>query len=225
MARAAAVVSLTAVLVRIAWVFPATYLPRLLIPGLAARDPSPPWQPVAVIAWAGLRGVVSLAAALALPLATASGEPFPARPLIVFLTFVVILVTLVGQGLTLPWVIRRLGLADDGLVEREVTLARRESARAALARLDGLAGEAWVPVDVAAALREGLLHRLAQVPESLDPADEDRGHADAHRRLRREVLDAERRAVVALRDGGEIGDEALRRVERNLDLAEERTGE
>nr|MBA3414945.1 cation:proton antiporter [Chloroflexia bacterium] len=224
-ALAAVAVSLTAVLVRIAWVFPATYLPRLLIPGVAARDPSPPWQPVAVISWAGLRGVVSLAAALALPLETASGAPFPARNLIVFLTFVVILVTLVGQGLTLPWLLRRLGLADDGVVEREVTLARREAARAALDRLDGLTAEAWVPAADASALREQYGHRLDHVPESLDPADEDHDHVGAHRRLRREVLAAERQAVVALRDTGQISDEAMHRVERDLDLAEGRTGE
>ena len=224
-AVAAVAVSLAAILVRIAWVFPATYLPRLLLPGVAARDPSPPWQPVAVISWAGLRGVVSLAAALALPLETASGEPFPARDLIVFLTFVVILVTLVGQGLTLPWLLRRLGLADDGVIEREESLARREAARAALVRLDALAGEAWVSADVADALRAQYGHRLDHVPESLDPADGDRDHVDAHLRLRREVVAAERQAVVALRDSGEISDEAMHRVERDLDLAEERTGE
>jgi CPA1 family monovalent cation:H+ antiporter len=180
---------------------------------------------VAVISWAGLRGVVSLAAALALPLETASGDPFPARDLIVFLTFVVILVTLVGQGLTLPWLLRRLGLADDGVIEREESLARREAARAALVRLGALAGEAWVSADVADALRAQYGHRLDHVPESLDPADGDRDHVDAHLRLRREVVAAERQAVVALRDSGEISDEAMHRVERDLDLAEERTGE
>lgn len=219
---AAAAVSLTAVVVRIAWVYPATYLPRLLIRGLAERDPSPDWRPVAVIGWAGLRGVVSLAAALALPRELAGGEPFAARDLIIFLTFAVILVTLVGQGLTLPLLIEKLGLADDGSVEREATAARRAAALAALDVLDRLEREEWAPREVAAALRGQYLHRLQHVPEGRAPDDGERDHADTHGRLVREVLAAERRALVDLRNRGEIGDEAMHRVERDLDLIEER---
>ena len=225
LARAAAAVCLTTILVRIAWVFPATYVPRWIVPGLAARDPSPSWRPIAVLSWAGLRGVVSLAAALALPLEAGNGTPFPARDLILFLTFCVILATLVGQGLTLPWLIERLGLGDDGSVEREETLARREAILSGLAYLDRVGPEPWVPDDLAQALRQSYEHRLEHYPASLDPADVDGDHVDTHERLRGELLDAERSALIALRDRGAIGDEALRRVERDLDLAEVRAGE
>ncbi len=107
-------ISATVVLVRIAWVFPATYLPRWLSPKMRARDPIPPWQHSVLIAWAGMRGVVSLAAAFALPLLLGNRQPFPGRSYILFLTFCVILTTLVFQGLTLPILIRKLGVKDDG---------------------------------------------------------------------------------------------------------------
>jgi monovalent cation/hydrogen antiporter len=218
----AAAVVLTVVVVRVVWVFPATYLPRYLSPRLRARDPYPPWQAPAIIGWAGLRGVVSLAAALALPLETDAGAPFPGRDLIIFLTFCVILATLVGQGLTLPLLVRRLGLVADGGSEREETLARREAARAALTHLDGLIGEPWVPHGLAEKLRHRYEHTLEHLPESLDPADQDGDHVAAHDRLRLEVLRTQRQAVIALRNRGVIGDEALHRIERDLDLEEVR---
>ena len=221
---AAAAISLVTIVVRLAWVYPATYLPRIMVPGLRERDPAPSWQYPAVLGWAGLRGVVSLAAALALPFETDIGVPFPERDLVIFLTFCVILVTLVGQGLTLAPLIRRLGLAADD-DEREEALARREGALAAIARIDELAAEPWVPVESAETLRARYEHRLEHFPASLDPADLDGDHVTAHERLRLDVLAAERRAVIVLRDRGRIGDEALRRVEYDLDLAEERSEE
>ncbi len=131
------------IVARFVWMFPATYLPRWLIPSLARDDPSPPWQWPFALAFTGVRGVVSLAAALAIPLMTESGEPFPDRDRILFLTFSVILVTLVGQGLMLPAVIRALGLANAGRRERhadrvEEFAARRQAIEAASQRLDEL---------------------------------------------------------------------------------------
>ena len=125
----ALLVAATVVVARIVWVYPATYLPRL-IPSIRENDPAPPWKVPFVIAWSGMRGAVSLAAALALPL------DFPERDLILFLTFVVILVTLVGQGLTLPLVLRWAGIVDvDGTDEEEELLARRAATEAALAEI------------------------------------------------------------------------------------------
>jgi monovalent cation/hydrogen antiporter len=115
----AGLISLAVILVRILWVFPATYVPRWASRSLRERDPSPSPRAVTVIAWTGMRGVISLAAALALPLSTESGAPFPERDLILFLTFCVILATLVVQGLSLPVLIRALRLEDDGSGERE----------------------------------------------------------------------------------------------------------
>lgn len=219
---AALAVVATVVIVRIVWVYPATYLPRL-IPRLRARDPSPPWQIAAIESWAGLRGVVSLAAALALPYEIDGGAPFPQRDLIVFLTFTVILATLVGQGLTLAPLVRWLGVAADGGSAREETLARREAARAALVRLDDLANESWPPERLADKLRLRYEHMLEHLPESLDPADLDSDHIASHDRLRREIVDAQRLAIIDLRDRGAIGDDALRRIEHDLDLEELRT--
>ena len=102
-----------------------------------------------IVSWTGMRGVISLAAALALPLTTNAGEPFPERNLILFLTFCVILTTLVVQGLSLPALIRALGVEDDGSGEREETKGRIHVAQAALARLEELEGEDWVREDTA----------------------------------------------------------------------------
>ncbi len=131
------------ILARIVWVYPSVYLPRWLIPSLARRDPSPPWQSATLIAFLGVRGVVSLAAALAIPFTTQSGEPFPYRDLIFFITFGVILITLVGEGLLLPTVVRWLGLAqtrhDEHMQEHEAELAARwDTLRVAEERLAAL---------------------------------------------------------------------------------------
>ena len=125
-------ISATVVFVRIAWVFPATYLPRWLSPKMRARDPVPPWQHSVLIAWAGMRGVVSLAAAFALPILLANRQPFPGRSYILFLTFCVILTTLVFQGLTLPILIRKLGVKDDGVIDSEEREARLKANEAAV---------------------------------------------------------------------------------------------
>src|SRR5207245_4700176 len=135
----ALVLSLAVILIRILWVFPATYLPRLLFKTIRERDPYPSWRHVAIVAWTGMRGVVSLAAALALPLTIQNASPFPGRDLLLFLTFVVILATLVVQGLSLPLLIRRLGIEDDGAAETEEREARLKANQAALARLDEIA--------------------------------------------------------------------------------------
>ena len=124
------------IVIRFLWVFPATYVPRALSTRIRAADPYPPWQYPALISWTGMRGAVSLAAALAIPLHTDAGVDFPGRDLIIYLTFAVILATLVGQGLTMPMVIRALGLEDDGVAEREAVKARIHAADAALNRID-----------------------------------------------------------------------------------------
>src|SRR5204862_6724485 len=142
---ATALVAVMIIIARFAWVFPATYLPRL-IKRVRTRDPSPPWQWVFVLAFTGVRGAVSLAAALALPFALPSGEAFPYRDLILFVTFGVILITLVGLGLGLPLVVRWLGIAQAGRNEHRAELeseiaARREALGVALRSLDAITDE------------------------------------------------------------------------------------
>jgi CPA1 family monovalent cation:H+ antiporter len=218
------IVSLAVIVTRLIWIYPATYLPRFLSKRIRARDPYPPWQYPTLIGWAGLRGAVSLAAALALPLTTESGESFPQRSYIIYLAFCVILATLVFQGFTLPAVIRMLRLEDDGLSEKEETKARIHAAEAALGRLEELAGEDWVREDTAERLRGTYRFRASRFAARFD--DEDDGEIEersqSYQRLRRELLDAEREAIVELRRQGRINDEVMNRVQRDLDLEDAR---
>ena len=219
----AAIVSAVVMGARIAWML-GTFVVALLSRRAREDDPAPSWQAKTVIAWSGMRGAVSLAAALALPLTTDAGGGFPDRDLIVFLTFGVILATLVVQGLTLPGLIRFLDLEDDGLAEKEEAKARIYAAEAALARLDELVDEDWVRADTVERLRGAYGFRQQRFRSRFDP-DGDGSVEDrslAYQRLRRELLDAERRAVQDLRRQGRIDDPVMRRVVRDLDLEEER---
>ncbi len=188
------------------------------------HDDAPPWQRPAVVAWMGMRGAVSLAAALALPLTTDAGDAFPDRPLIIYLVFAVIVATLVGQGLSLPFVIRVLGVEDDGLDAKEEAKARIHAADAALARLEELADEDWVRPETAERMRGLMGFRRSRFAARFTPED-DGGIEEqslAYQRLRRELLDAERSAVVTLRREGRINDDVMHRVTRDLDLEDAR---
>jgi Na+/H+ antiporter len=221
----AALVWAIVLLVRVLYGYPIAYIPRWVSPSLRERDPAPPWQFVAFIAWAGMRGGVTLAAALAIPLNTDSGAPFPDRSLIVFLAFCVVLATLVVQGLSLPGVVRLLGLEDDDTLDvREEAKARIHAAEAATARLDEIVEEGWVRPDTAERARGLYRFRSNRFRARLDDSDdgEIEERSLAYQRLRRELLDAERGAVHALRNEGKISDEVMQRVERDLDLEDSR---
>jgi len=209
------------IVLRIVGVFPATYLPRWLFPRIRARDPYPPWRYPAFVAWSGMRGAVTIAAALLIPLNTDAGTPLPGRDLIIFFAFAVVLVTLVGQGLSLPAVIRVLRLeADDGGAEAEEALARVRAAEAALERLDELSAEQWVRDDSVERLRGLYRFRIDRFSARIDPDGDGRIEKQSvkYQRLRRELLEAERHAVVELRNTGEISDDVMRRIGRDLDL-------
>jgi len=213
----ALLVSLTVIGVRFAWVFVVLLAPR----AVALRVES--WRAAVFISWAGMRGAVSLAAALALPLQTDADGAFPGRDLILFLTFSVILATLVGQGLTLPLVIRVLGLEEDGLEEREDAKARIRAAEAAIERLAELELEEWVREETAERMRglytfraDRFRARFAEDDDGIELRSQD------FQRLRRELLDAERLAVLELRRSGAIGNDVWLRVSRDLDLEDER---
>jgi Na+/H+ antiporter len=222
LAVATVLTTVIAIVARFVWVFPATYLPRWLIPPVRRRDPSPPWQAPFFISFTGVRGVVSLAAALAIPYALDSGQPFPHRELILFVTFGVIIATLVGQGLLLPSVVRWLGLSRLGSEERmseiEAELAARQAALAEVEqRLERFAAERALPEDVVALLRTRNLSRNQILPK--DMAD-----GLAHMRLsaavKKELIDTEREFIYRLLREGKISDEARRRIEYELDLEE-----
>jgi monovalent cation/hydrogen antiporter len=212
-------VSATAILARIVWVYPATYLPRWASAKLRARDPYPPAGAVFVISWAGMRGVVSLAAALALP------TSIPERPLLIYLTLCVILATLVGQGLTLPWIVRRLGVVSGSSLEVEARIARQAAADAARERLESLATAYPDHLELVDSLRAELDHEAAHV-ESEDGGDLDAAVQERleHQEIRLALVAAQREAVIRLRDDGVIGDDALRLIERELDLEAVRAG-
>src|SRR5262245_10160596 len=204
---------------------PYRYLPRWLVSPIRRHDPSPPWQWPFVLAFTGVRGIVSLAAAFAIPFATATGAPFPDRDLILFLTFSVILVTLVGQGLLLPWVIRRLGLAHAGRREREFNRAeelkaRAEAVQAASERLDQLAEERNLPVEVIEVVRAQHRDRLQHIEDRSADEGVIGKHSDLHEEVERLLIDAERTRINDLFRTGKLKDEARRRIERELDLRE-----
>jgi Na+/H+ antiporter len=220
----AAVISGAVIFMRILWVFPATYLPRLLFPSIRKRDPYPSWRNVSIVAWTGMRGVVSLAAALSLPITLPNGEPFPGRDLILFLTFVVILVTLVVQGLSLPMLIRLLGVVDDGAGAREEQLARLKANQSALKRLDELSHETAIDSDILQRLRVEYEDRIRQL-EVFEPGEGEKVasiFSSAYERLSHEVLQIERRTILKLRNERVINDEVHRRIQRDIDLAEAR---
>ncbi|HEV3500954.1 MAG TPA: Na+/H+ antiporter [Bradyrhizobium sp.] len=220
---ATALVAVMVIVARFAWAYPATYLPRLWSKRLRERDPPPPWQWVFVLSFTGVRGAVSLAAALALPFALPNGEGFPYRDLILFVTFGVILITLVGLGLGLPPVVRWLGIAqtarDEHLAEHESEIAaRREALEVALKSLDAITDDREVSGEVIKLLRARHEIRANQLPDSLDPdAREVSAEGTA---LTRELIAAERKFIHVLLRDGRITDEVRRRIERDLDLEE-----
>jgi Na+/H+ antiporter len=221
---ACAAVCSVIIAVRFVWVYLATYLPRLLLPGFAQRDLPTTWQGTFIVAFTGIRGVVSLAAVLSIPLMAGAG-PFPNRGMLLLITFSVILVTLVGQGLTLPWVIHLLGIAEYGKREadtdkrREIT-ARLASIDSALARLDTLEGAVAAPDTVRALRRRNEDRRAYFVAACQDLVRGDVSNASAALQL--QFLDAERASIAALYARAEISDEARRRIERELDLEDSR---
>jgi Na+/H+ antiporter len=219
----AAIVCAVVIIARFVWMFPATYLPRWLIPSVARDDPSPPWQWPFALAFTGVRGIVSLAAALAIPLATANGEPFPDRDRIQFLTFAVILVTLVGQGLMLPTVMRALGLANTGRRERHVDrieefAARRQAIEAASRHLDELVAQRHLSEDIVHPLRTRFRDRLKFVERFKDGGGEHKLRIDLENEIQFLLLAAERQQINDLYRSGKLKDEARRRIELELDL-------
>lgn len=195
------------------WVFSLTYAPRALSRRLREGDPTPPWENILLVAWTGMRGAVSLAAALALPLETDTGAPFPERDLIIFLTFSVIFATLVLQGLSLPPLIRALGVEDDGLDQREEERARLEAAQAALSRIDELTDEDWVRNETAERVRGLYEYRRRRFGVRVDGGDgADIEHrSSAYQRLQREIIESQRETLVRLRNERVISDEVMRR--------------
>jgi monovalent cation/hydrogen antiporter len=221
LALAAVAVNLVVVVVRLVLVFPVGWLPRLSA-RLRARDPFPGWRRLAVVGWAGMRGVVTLALALAIPTEVEGGGPFPDRNLVVFLAFSVIVVTLVGEGLTLPWVIRRLRVeADDDGAAGDGRRALARLSEVALAHLDAVDPEAdGVPAELVERLRERYRARLAHLDRARDedPPEGTRAFVG----LVHDLLGAQREELRRLREEGGVTPEVARRLFHDLDVEEAR---
>jgi CPA1 family monovalent cation:H+ antiporter len=214
--------TLIAIAARFIWMFPATYFPRWLSPRLRRRDPSPPWQAPFFLAFTGIRGVVSLAVALAIPYTILNGQPFPHRDLILFVTFGVIIITLVGQGLMLPYVVRWLGLSRIGKKEHKDEIraelrARQAALRQVEKRLERAIKEHDLPGDAIAHLRTRNQSRLQILPTNLTEGLE---HMRRTAKVKAELIEAEREFIYQLLRDGKITDEARRRIEYELDLEE-----
>lgn len=215
----AAIICVTVIVVRFVWVFPGTYLPRLSS-SVREREPFPPRRHVAIVAWTGMRGLVSLATALALPLTVEGGALFPQRDLIIFLTFAVILATLVLQGLSLPLIIRGLRVVDDGRIEHEENQARLRAAEIAQARLDEIAHEQALPQKLVEKIKVRYTARIKRYSARTD------GNGDtvieekfiSFEQLERDLLEVEHIALIQMRNENKINDEVLRRIQRDLDL-------
>lgn len=225
----ALIVLMVVIAARVLWVFPATYVPRWLFRSVRDREPPPSWRRVAIVSWAGMRGVVTLAAAAAIPIATNGSQPFPFRDVVILIAFVVTVGTLLVQGLSLPWMIRTLRVEgtesqSDALAEAQ---AQHHAANAAVNRLGEIAAAAddlgdSARHEVADRLRELAQHRSNQAWERLGRPAHEIGESPGatYRRMRRDMLAAEREVFVTERDAGRIDDEVLRRVLRELDLEE-----
>ena len=222
---AALVISALLIVVRLVWVYAAAWLPRALSPRLRERDPFPPLNALTLVGWTGMRGIVSLAAALALPLTAQHDAPFPARDAVVFITFVVIFVTLVGQGLTLIPLVTWLGLGREGEGDAREIDVRVAALEAGLRKIEEMRANVngQDEREVIERLADEYEHRIDHlrthhVPGYADETAESRFDHDAQD----QAVRAEREAIMQLRDRGEIPDEIFRRVQYDLDLAQSR---
>ena len=209
--RMGAIVAAVATVVRLIWVPLLTFVPRQLSREMRRRDPAPHWKPVFLVSWTSMRGIVSLAAALALPRVLSNGAPFPYRTQIILITMSVIMLTLVVQGLTLAPLIRAFRFAPEQTHIEEERLARREALRRGAEALDDLAREPWADQRDVEWLRGELRDRMRL-------HELEGGGPSARRRLRAGIISAERRILVRLRNEGAISDEVLRELEQELDL-------
>jgi len=228
----AAVVVAGVIAVRFLWVFGTAGLRGAVRRARRLPRSESQWRQRTLVAWTGMRGAVSLATALAIPVALDDGTPFPNREMVIFLAYVTILATVLGQGLTLPWLIRRLGLAGVG-VDREAASereARLAAVDAALDRIDELRDEDWVPTDQLGRVEFVYEARRRRLADQMEPvAGEEPGRRaeawDGMARVRRELQDAQRERILELRNEGVINDEIMRKIERDLDLEDVRLGQ
>jgi CPA1 family monovalent cation:H+ antiporter len=219
-----ATISIVVIAVRFIWMFPAAYLPRKLFPSIRRKDPMPSSGTIIALSWVGMRGIVSLAAALSIPLTLPSGQKFPFRDLLIFLTYVVILVTLVIPATTLPSLMRWLGIKDGGENRRDETIARLALHEAVLRVLESLKVESQFSIEVLQSTARRHERRVQTLKNNLEPTpfsplfDEDQ----EARRLTHLLLATERKELAGLRREAVIHDEVFFQLSRELDIEDAR---
>ena len=224
------IVSLTVVLVRFLWVYGVAYGVRFLFKPVRKVAPCPPWQNVFIVAWTGMRGVVSLATALALPMLTLNDVAFPHRDLIIFISFSVILFTLVLQGLSLPWILRKLSVVHDWRVLHEDWMARKDAAQAVLQRLDEMPKEGTLPSAAFDRIRSHYMDRIESLghgpntPLHTKEAPSSTNHPliQTEHTIWQDILEIEKKVVVDLRKSFKIGDDVMHEILRDIDLLHSR---
>lgn len=223
-------VSFTAILTRFLWVYIITYGTRLVFPNVRRRDPAPPWQNVFIVAWTGMRGVVSLALALGLPVMDSNEVMFPFRDLIIFIACGVILVTVILQGLTLPLLMRKLSVTYDWNVLHENWMARKKASVAVLERLRVLKEEKGVQSSAFDRILSHYQDRVSSLGDGPStpirpkepPSMDNHPLVQEENRLWQEILDVEHLAVVDLRRGFHISDDVMHDIVRDIDLMRSR---
>jgi Na+/H+ antiporter len=221
-------VSLLVIMARILWVFSVSGVQKSLCKSSRRGESHPRWQRLFIVSWSGMRGAISLAAALAIPFLTRTGSPFPQRALIIFLTFCVIVSTLLVQGFSLPWFIRFFRIDQEGRQERSAAghqeiEARRQAAEASLALLAARRKEGTYPEGLLDRLEDQYRYRTAQFRAHLDGDHDGAVQHGTHRfNVQSELIETERKVMLKLRKSGVIDDDILRRIEKDLDLQEMR---
>lgn len=218
-----ALLAATVILLRLLWVFPAAYIPRWLFPKIGEREGPPRPANLLVLGWSGVRGSITLAAALSLPLTTSAGLAFPERDLLIYLASSVIVITLLLHGFTLPWLIKWLNITTDGIAEREERMARTEVARAAIQQIKQHMVPESSPYEkiMAAQLIASYEHKIQYLAAQEDIVGEDvEMHIKIERNLRLNVLNAEREELFRLHKRKAINEEVLRSIQREIDYLE-----
>ncbi len=216
------IISIVTIIIRIIWVFPGTYLPRMLSKKIREREPYPNWKSVFIVAWSGMRGVISLAAALSIPLAISVGEPFPFRNEILLITFVVILITLVLQGLSLPWIIRKLNITiEDDKAEKDLAV-QILMAKAVLAHLDSKYSVEVEKDEGFRMLRERNAHFLKLQKKQMNRPEEGSPVISKYFEALLELIEVRRKTLADLKPEDAFPDELIRNIERGLDHEEAR---
>ncbi len=216
------VISVVAILVRILWVFPGMYLPRMLSKRLKTAETKPNWKSVIIVSWSGMRGVLSLAAALSIPLVLSTGEAFPQRNLILFISFIVILFTLVLQGLSLPFLIRKLGMELHHNEKEQILEIQKNLVSAGLDYLNSKYANETSTIHAFRVLKEGYEHQLKAQQKELSKKIRTPAYIPVYRQALLELIEVRRKTLEDLRLGGAYPDEVIRNIEREIDHEEAR---